>query len=176
MRLLTHYDTLTELPNRLLFHEYITRCCRQEEKFALLYIDLENFQSINELLGYDAGDECLKLLARRLRSCLSEGDSLSRLEGDEFVVLLGNVQQDYDARLAAEKIFMNLAEPLQLNGRNLLLHCNIGISFYPNLDCKEKSPDQQISIILQQADVALFLAKDMGRDSYCIFSETILGE
>lgn len=173
MRLLTHYDTLTELPNRLLFHEYITRSCHQEEKFAVLYLDLEDFKSVNELLGFDAGDECLREVAKRLRSCLSEGDYLSRFEGDEFMILLGNVQQDYDARLVAEKIFMSLENPIISHEHPLQLDCNIGISLYPNDNCEDKTAEQRVGILLQQADVALFIAKEAGKNMYRIFSELV---
>jgi diguanylate cyclase (GGDEF)-like protein/PAS domain S-box-containing protein len=174
MRLLTHYDTLTELPNRLLFHEYMSRSCHQDEKFAVLYLDLEDFKSVNELLGFDAGDECLREVAKRLHNCLSEGDHLSRLESDEFMILLGNVHQDYDIRLLAEKIFMSLATPIVSNGHALQLDCNIGISLYPNQNCEDKTPDERVGILLQQADVALFLAKEAGKNAYHIFSDITL--
>lgn len=174
MRLLTHYDTLTELPNRLLFHEYITRSCHQEDNFAVLYLDIEDFKSVNELLGYDAGDECLQAVSKKLRACLSEGDMLARMEGDEFMILLNSVQQDYDVRLVAEKIFMSLEAPLMIQEHSLQIDCNIGISVYPNPACEDKDPNERVGILLQQADVALFLAKESGQNSYYIYSDVAL--
>lgn len=168
MRLLTHYDSLTELPNRLLFHEHLTRACRQEDRLALLYIDLDDFKNINENFGFDLGDEFLKVIAQRLQQCVREGDRVSRLEGDEFGIILSPLHQDYDARVVVEKIFETVTAPVSLGGHVLQIDCNIGISFYPDeniplgQDCVER--------LIQHADMAMYLAKEAGENTYHIYS------
>ncbi len=170
VRVLSHYDPLTDLPNRLLFHEHLTRACRQEEKIALLYIDLDNFKRINETLGYDTGDECLRLIAGRLRQCLREGDYIARLENDEFAILMTPITQNYDVRLMADKIFARLSEPFLLEGRAIKIDANIGICFYPSPTLTRDEPNS-IETLIQHADVAMFLAKEIGKNTYYIQSE-----
>jgi diguanylate cyclase (GGDEF)-like protein/PAS domain S-box-containing protein len=172
LRLLTHYDSLTELPNRLLFYEQLTRACRQEERLALLYLDLDDFKQINESFGFDAGDEFLRVTARRLRQCIREGDSLSRLDGDEFGVILTPLRQDYDVRVIAEKIFMRITEPVIIHGQSLQVDCNIGISFYP--DDEVASQHDNVEVLIQHADMAMYLAKELGKNTYHIYSESSL--
>jgi len=169
MRLLTHYDSLTELPNRLLFHECLTRACRQEQKIALLYIDLDDFKQVNENFSYDVGDDVLKEIAKRLKQCIREGDQICRVEGDEFAVILSPIYQEYDARVIAEKILDTLQSPLTLQGHTLQIDCNIGISFYPSqlLNIREN-----VEILVQYADIAMCLAKELGPNTYHIYSET----
>lgn len=168
MRLLTHYDSLTELPNRLLFHEHLTRACRQEDRLALLYIDLDDFKNINENFGFDLGDEFLKVIAQRLQQCVREGDRVSRLEGDEFGIILSPLHQDYDARVVVEKIFEIVTTPISLGGHVLQIDCNIGISFYPD----ENVPPGQdcVETLIQHADMAMYLAKEAGENTYHIYS------
>jgi diguanylate cyclase (GGDEF)-like protein/PAS domain S-box-containing protein len=167
MRLLTHFDVLTELPNRLLFYENLTRACRQEERIALLYIDLDDFKRINETFGFDTGDEFLRIIARQLKKCVREGDHISRLEGDEFGIILTPIHQNYDARLVAEKIFEVITQPVSLHGHTPQIDCNIGICFYPDaemVDC----PDN-VEILIQHADIAMYLAKEAGKNTYHIY-------
>ncbi len=168
MRLLTHYDSLTELPNRLLFNEYLTRAGRQEERLALLYIDLDDFKQINETFGFDVGDEFLKIIAKRLKQCVREGDRVSRLEGDEFGIILSPIHQDYDARMVAEKIFETVTTPVILAGHTLQIDCNIGISFYPD----ENLPmgTDSMETLIQHADMAMYLAKEAGENTYHIYN------
>lgn len=170
-RLLTHYDALTKLPNRSLFYELLTRACRQEERLALLYLDLDDFKQINEEFGFDVGDEFLKTLVARLRQCIREGDSISRLESDEFGIILSPIHQDYDVRLIADKIFASITEPFTLQGYTPQIDCNIGISFYaPQKDFSDESAE----ILIQQADMAMYLAKEAGKNTYYIYSESAL--
>lgn len=173
MRWLTHYDALTELPNKLLFHEYLTRACRQEERVALLYIDLDDFGQINESFGFDIGDEVLKVIAQRLKQCIREGDSVSRLESDEFGIILSPLHQDYDARVIAEKIFSRMNKPVLLNGYDSSyapqVDCNIGICFYPNNQITSPD-DSSIEALIQSANTAMYLAKESGENTYHIFT------
>lgn len=167
MRLLTHFDVLTELPNRLLFYENLTRACRQEERVALLYIDLDDFKRINEVFGFDIGDEFLKMIAYQLKQCVREGDQVSRLEGDEFGIVLAPIHQDYDARLVAEKIFEVVTQPMPLQGHFPQVDCNIGISFYP--DAEMVNYPDNVDILIQHADIAMYLAKEAGKNTYHIY-------
>ncbi len=169
MRLLTHYDSLTELPNRLLFHECLTRACRQEQKIALLYIDLDDFKQVNEDFSYDVGDDALKEIAKRLKHCIREGDQVCRVEGDEFAVILSPIYQEYDARVIAEKILDTLNSPFTLQGHTLQIDSNIGMSFYPPqlLNIREN-----VEILVQYADIAMCLAKELGPNTYHVYSDT----
>lgn len=170
LRLLTHYDSLTELPNRLLFYEYLTRACRQEERLALLYLDLDDFKQINEDFGFDVGDDFIKVIAHRLQQCVREGDTVSRLEGDEFGIILSPIHQDYDVRIIAEKIMASISEPALINGQLPQIDCNIGISFYP--DDQMASQHESVEILIQHADMAMYLAKEAGINTYHIYSES----
>lgn len=163
MRLLTHYDSLTKLPNRLLFHEKLTRACRQEERVALLYLDLDDFKQINETFGFDVGDDYLRLIAQLLKNCLREGDSIARVDGDEFAIILSPINQDYDVRLVAERIFQQLAQPIDINGRELQIDANIGISFFDDCD---------VEVLVQHADMAMYLAKEQGKNTYFVYTES----
>jgi len=171
LRLLTHYDSLTELPNRLLFYEYLTRACRQEERLALLYLDLDDFKQINEDFGFDVGDDFIKLIAHRLQQCVREGDTVSRLEGDEFGIILSPIHQDYDVRIIVEKIIASISEPALINGQLPQIDCNVGISFYP--DDQMASQHESVEILIQHADMAMYLAKEAGINTYHIYSESI---
>lgn len=167
VQLLTHFDTLTELPNRLLFYEHLTRACRQEEKIALLYIDLDDFKHINETYGFDIGDEFLRTTAHRLKKCIREGDYISRLESDEFAIILTSIHQDYDVRIIVEKIFEAITKPVMLQGHKPQVDCNIGICFYPEVE--ETEQPTNVEILIQHADIAMYLAKEIGKNTYHIY-------
>jgi diguanylate cyclase (GGDEF)-like protein/PAS domain S-box-containing protein len=171
IRLLTHYDSLTELPNRLLFNENITRACRQEERLALLYLDLDDFKQINEHFGFNVGDELLKMIAKRLKQCLREGDTVARLDDDEFGIILAPLYQDYDARLVAEGIFAAFAEPFVVREQAVEIDCNIGICIHVNSILPSHQPNSNhIEILIQRADMAMYLAKEAGKNTYHIHS------
>jgi len=176
LRLLTHYDSLTDLPNKLLFYENLTRACRQNERVALLYLDLDDFKQINEEVGFDIGDECLKIIAQRLQQCVREGDQVSRLEGDEFGIILAPLDQDYDARVIAENIITRIAKnPIMIQDYTIQVDCNIGISFYPDENIViENENNENIEILIQYADMAMYLAKEAGKNTYHIYSQSSL--
>lgn len=172
MRLLTHYDSLTELPNRLLFNENIIRACRQEDGLALLYLDLDDFKQVNEHFGFDVGDTALKMVAHRLKQCVRDGDTVARLDDDEFGMILTPLYQDYDARLIAESIFAALAEPFIVQEQTIEIDCNIGICIHHHQDTSashEQLPND-VEILIQRADMAMYLAKEMGKNTYHIYS------
>ncbi|RKZ47311.1 MAG: hypothetical protein DRR16_21700 [Candidatus Parabeggiatoa sp. nov. 3] len=172
MRWLTHYDTLTELPNILLLKEKLTRASRQEERLALLLMDLDDFKQINDLFGYDMGDEVLKIIAQRLKQCIREGDIVSRLESDEFGIILSPIHQEYDARVIADKIFASVTQPILLNDQtpqiDCNIDCNIGICFYP--DNQTTDQDDNVEKLIQNADMAMYLAKEAGKNTYQIYT------
>jgi len=167
LRLLTQYDALTELPNRSLFYELLRRACRQEERLALLYIDLDDFKQINEHFGFDIGDEVLKVIASRLQQCIREGDSVSRLEGDEFGVILAPIHQDHEVQVMADKIFATLTAPVSIQEYTPQIDCNIGISFYTH---HYNTQQEDIETLIQHADMAVYLAKEAGKNTYYIYS------
>jgi diguanylate cyclase (GGDEF)-like protein/PAS domain S-box-containing protein len=166
---LTHYDSLTKLPNQLLFHEYLTRACRRQERLALLYLDLEDFKQINEQFGFEIGDQVLKVIALRLKQCVRESDTVSRLESDEFGIILSPISQDEEVHEMAKNICASVAQPILLNGQNPQVTCNIGICFYPD----DKIPDENhhIKNLIQRADMAMYLAKESGKNTYLIYTE-----
>jgi diguanylate cyclase (GGDEF)-like protein/PAS domain S-box-containing protein len=171
MRLLTHYDSLTELPNRLLFNENITRACRQEEQLALLYLDLDDFKQVNEHFGFDVGDELLKMIAKRLQQCVREGDTVARLDDDEFGIILTPLYQDYDARLIAESIFAVFAEPFLVREQSVEIDCNIGICIHSHHGVpSHEQNNNMVEILIQRADMAMYLAKEAGKNTYHIYS------
>jgi len=166
---LTHYDSLTKLPNKLLFNEYLTRACRQQEHLALLYLDLDDFKQINENFGFEVGDQVLKVIALRLKQCVRDSDSVSRLESDEFGIILCPISQDYEVHEIAEKICASVAEPILLDGQNPQVACNIGVCFYP--DDKIIGEDDGIKNLIQHADMAMYLAKESGQNTYLMYTE-----
>jgi diguanylate cyclase (GGDEF)-like protein/PAS domain S-box-containing protein len=164
---LTHYDPLTKLANRLLFHEQLTRACRQEQQVALLYLDLDDFKQINENFNFDIGDECLCIIAHKLKICLRDGDSVARVEGDEFAIILAPIHQEHEVRMIVEKILVQLAQPLNVQGQHIQIGLNIGISL-----CHESvtKANMDIETLIQQADMAMYLAKEQGKNTYFIYS------
>lgn len=162
-------DALTSLPNRVLLLERLQRCIdrdRREEdgRFALLYLDLDNFKIVNDSLGHDAGDRLLVAFARRLEGCVRHADSVvSRLGGDEFAVLLERVHKQEDATHVAERIIESVAVPFALGGsREVFTAASIGISMGSDR-CREAIE------LLQEADTAMYQAKSLGKSRYCVY-------
>ena len=166
---LVHFDTLTDLPNRLYAMERLghalERAQRHRERVALLYFDLDNFKTINESLGHKVGDELLVAVARRLQQRLRNEDTLARLNSDEFLVVLENLQRPEEAAVIARTLIELLERPLQLSGgREAYLGASVGISLYP--DDGQSSDD-----LLRNADSALHQAKQEGRNTYRFYTQ-----
>jgi len=157
---LAHHDLLTDLPNRRLFqdrlNQAIARARRRKAQVALLFLDLDGFKHINDTLGHDTGDLLLKEVANRLVACVRETDTVSRLAGDEFVVLLTDIAEVGDATRVAQRIIEVFSEPHELKDHQLRVTTSIGISFYP-LD------GQDGTILLEKADAAMYRAKMLGK-------------
>jgi diguanylate cyclase (GGDEF)-like protein/hemerythrin-like metal-binding protein/PAS domain S-box-containing protein len=165
---MAHYDHLTRLPNRRLFHDRIqvaiAQARRENTRLALMMIDLDDFKPINDKLGHAVGDLLLKAVAKSMLGCLRESDTLARLGGDEFVVLLPGIGTDQDALGVAEKIRLALNEPFQLaGGHKVTIACSIGVTIFPDHGNNEKR-------LSQNADAAMYAAKDLGRNNVQLFS------
>jgi diguanylate cyclase (GGDEF)-like protein/PAS domain S-box-containing protein len=163
---LAHHDFLTGLPNRALLIERISQAIRQAnrhgKRLALLFIDLDNFKRINDSLGHAAGDQLLRLVAERLAACVRAMDTLCRQGGDEFVMLLTEIEQPQDAAQVVEKLRVALALPYLIGGHDLHVTLSAGISVFP-----EDGIDADT--LMQKADTAMYQAKASGRDSYLFF-------
>ena len=158
---LAFYDSLTGLPNRNLFNDRLTRAMaaarRSSDGFALLYIDIDHFKRVNDMLGHDIGDELLRQIASRLRQSLRESDTVARLAGGEFVAILEHVT---DARLVArtvEKLLAACSGSYELRGSRQNVTLSVGISLYPH-DAGDKGA------LLKCADTAMYRAKAAGRN------------
>ena len=162
-----HHDTLTNLPNRTLFKDRLSQNIinskRNSEKFALLFIDLDQFKKINDTLGHHVGDEVLIEAAVRLKSVLREEDTLSRLGGDEFTVIIRNIHSIQDSSTVAQKIINSLKDTINVSGHKLHVTSSIGISIYPD----DATTDNNL---IKYADVAMYKAKDEGRNNYQFYS------
>ncbi len=161
------HDDLTKLPNRSLFYDRLTQSIaqtkRNQKMFALLFIDLDNFKQINDTLGHNIGDKVLKTSAQRLKTCIREQDTLSRLGGDEFTIILQDIKHINMAAKIAKKIIKLIAEKIILNNTTLYTSCSIGISMAPN-DTLDKDD------LIKYADSAMYHAKSKGRNTYRFYS------
>ena len=168
---LAFYDTLTQLPNRCLLQErlkYSIEMARRENKpLALLMLDLDRFKAVNDSLGHIAGDELLQQVAARMTARLRNVDMVSRLGGDEFIVLLDDIAHPDDAARVAEEIISDLSKPFNLiQSDDVRIGVSIGISLYPQHGCNPET-------LLDHADAALYQAKDKGRGCFAYFSEAL---
>jgi diguanylate cyclase (GGDEF)-like protein/PAS domain S-box-containing protein len=158
---LAEHDALTDLPNRLLLNDRLARAIalarRYGRRLAVLFLDCDRFKHINDTLGHAVGDQVLRSVARRLTTCVRESDTVSRHGGDEFLILLSEVDQPEDAGLIAEKIVSSVAEPHHISGHELTLTASVGIALYP-----EDGQDTQS--LIMRADTAMYHAKNTGRN------------
>ena len=163
---LASYDSVTQLPNRLLLEsllkQAVARSRRSGHKIALLLLDLDHFKRINDTLGHSLGDALLQAVATRLTNCLRAGDTLGRLGGDEFVVLLEGWQWNEQVAKVARKIQGALAPGLKLEEQEVFVTASIGISLFP------KDGDNSLTL-LKNADIALYRAKARGRNEFCFY-------
>ncbi|MCD4668183.1 MAG: EAL domain-containing protein [Sulfurimonas sp.] len=162
-----NHDTLTNLPNRMLFQDKLTQMInystRHNEKFALLFLDLDQFKKINDSLGHHVGDNILIKTASRLKMALREEDILARLGGDEFTIILRDIKNIQSASTVAQKIIDIMKEPIKSNGHSLFVSSSIGISIFPD-DAITKDN------LIKYADSAMYKAKDEGRNNFQFYS------
>jgi diguanylate cyclase (GGDEF)-like protein len=170
LRYQAYHDALTDLPNRLLFTEHLSpelaQARRHSRPLAVLFLDLDHFKVINDTLGHAVGDQLIKDVAQRLRAGLRESDTVARLGGDEFSILLPELASPVDAAMIAEKLLRLVASPVTLAGRELSVTASIGIALHP-------SDGTDVESLLQSADLAMYRAKDMGRNHYQLSSPTL---
>jgi len=167
IRFRANYDSLTRLPNRANFIEHlaesISRGRRSHGLTALLFIDLDRFKTINDTLGHDHGDQLIKQVAARILQATRETDVVSRLGGDEFTVLLNDVSDDIHASIIAKNILARLAQPYTLDGHEVYASASIGITMCP-------SDGDDANTLLKNADMAMYEAKDQGRNTFRFFT------
>jgi diguanylate cyclase (GGDEF)-like protein/PAS domain S-box-containing protein len=164
---LAHYDSLTHLPNRALFSDRLQHALqaamRNKKKSALLFLDLDRFKSVNDTLGHLAGDLLLQSVAKRLKSCVRESDTICRQGGDEFMILLAEISGAVDAETVARKIVNSMGEPHRIGDRELVITFSIGISISPD----DATDDETL---IKHADDAMYRAKESGRNTYKFFA------
>ncbi len=166
IRELAYSDALTGLASRAYFHRHledsIRAAHRREERFALLYLDLDAFKDVNDSLGHDVGDELLKTVAERLQSVLRETDFVARLSGDEFCILIDRVDDQYDAADVARRGLEALNQPVELSGQILRPRASIGIAYFP-------ADGEDAPSLLKAADSAMYAAKEEGKHRYAFY-------
>ena len=166
MSRVAQHDVLTHLPNRTLFDDRLTQAIslaeRQSKQLAVLFVDVDQFKRINDTLGHGVGDNLLRSVAGRLTACIRRTDTVSRLGGDEFLILLSQVECAEDAAVTARKILRAIASPHIIDNKSLDINVSIGGSTYPG-------DGQDAASLVSQADVAMYEAKQHGRNSYQSF-------
>ena len=164
-----YYDQLTTLPNRVLFTDRLNQVMasakrRPGSRFATMFIDLDRFKLINDSMGHDAGDQLLQQVGHRLRGSIRDSDTVARMGGDEFTIVLSEVKSPKDACLVAQKILDAFLAPFLLNGEEVYVSASIGISVYPD-------DGNTTAILLKNADMAMYRAKTTGGSWYELYDE-----
>jgi diguanylate cyclase (GGDEF)-like protein len=164
------HDTLTDLPNRALFHEQlslaIANAHRNANQMAVIFLDLDCFKNINDTLGHSTGDRILQFFAKRLTACLAEGETIARWGGDEFTVLLPHIKSAEDTAKLAQKFITLLKQPFDIDEHQLYVKSSLGISIYP-----QDGNDSET--LLKHADAAVYRAKEEGRDRYQFYNSSM---
>ncbi len=170
MRYLAQHDSLTGLSNRSLFIENVNRAVNRSRRsntlFAIMFIDLDNFKNINDTLGHEAGDQLLMIIAERIKSAFREEDVIGRLGGDEFAVLLEGIVAESSLIKAAQNLLNITKQPLDIANKTVHSSASLGIATYPN--CAEEA-----TAIIKCADLAMYKAKQNGRNGFCFYSEDL---
>jgi diguanylate cyclase (GGDEF)-like protein len=170
-RYLAYHDTLTKLPNRQLFVDRliqsIAQARRNETRVAVLFIDLDGFKLINDTMGHSAGDLMLISFAERLKGCIRESETASRFGGDEFAVILSDIEGEHDASIVAQRILESLRHPLIIMGQECQLGTSIGISIYPNDGASAEA-------LIRHADTAMYMAKQEGGHHFLFFTPSMM--
>lgn len=171
LHILAYYDGLTGLPNRRLFMDRlnmsITHARRDKSKLAVMFVDLDQFKQINDSMGHKIGDELLRRVTERMKSCLREEDTLARLAGDEFTVLLPVLPHPDAARKVAEKFMQCFSQPMQIDGHELQITASIGIGIYPD-------DGEDAESLIHHADIAMYRIKVSGRNGFLHYVPTML--
>lgn len=165
-----YHDHLTDLPNRLLFKDILqleaAQARRSRKRLAVLFLDLDRFKYVNDTLGHDAGDELLKQVALRLRKSIRQSDTVGRAGGDEFTLLLSDIQGIDDITRTVRKIMDSFQQPCLIGGQELRSSASVGISIYPD-------DSREIDTLMKCADMAMYHAKEQGRNRYQFYDPLI---
>ncbi|EJN6826489.1 diguanylate cyclase [Vibrio cidicii] len=165
---IAHYDALTKLPNRLLLQERLNASMLNAKKYgraiALLFIDLDGFKDVNDQYGHSAGDEVLCIMAQRMKTITREEDTLARFGGDEFIVILSDIDDKHRTTQIVARLLSSIAKPLHVSEYEMSLSASIGISLYP------ENRDISADTLIQQADQAMYQAKLAGKNGYYFFA------
>jgi diguanylate cyclase (GGDEF)-like protein/PAS domain S-box-containing protein len=164
---LAHYDPLTKLPNRLLFNSRLSHAIRRAERertlLAVMFVDLDNFKKINDTRGHPVGDRLLQEVGQRLNSCLRKEDTVARLSGDEFIVILEDVADSRFLANVAQKILASVSLPCSLDGDKAVITASIGISLFPQ-------DGRDVTRLVQNADTAMYRAKELGPSHFQFYT------
>ena len=165
---MANYDSVTGLPNRHLLRERLDRAIKHEARshrhLAIMFLDLDNFKSINDTLGHDVGDRVLQVVANRLLACLRESDTVARIGGDEFTALVEDMTTMESIAALAQQIIDSLSLPFPLDGREMFCTVSVGIAIYPD-------DSESLDGLMKSADSAMYRAKEQGRNTYRFFTE-----
>jgi diguanylate cyclase (GGDEF)-like protein/PAS domain S-box-containing protein len=160
---MAYYDSLTGLPNRRLFHDRYSQALhiakRYNRKLAVLYLDLDDFKSVNDEFGHNVGDLLLKIIAARLTNCIRDPDTICRIGGDEFLIMLQQFGEPSDIEKVACRVVESLGKPVNIESHEVKVTCSIGASFYPD-DCENGEA------LIQQADAAMYVSKKSGKNFF----------
>lgn len=166
-----YHDILTDLPNRILFRDRLSlamiQAARDQTGLAVMFLDLDRFKLVNDTLGHVKGDELLQQVAARLKGVLRRGDTLARIGGDEFTVLLPELRDRQDAALIADKFLKCLEEAFHLDGHELYISASIGIALYPE-------DGENMDDLVRHADIAMYQMKSIGKNGYSFYDRSML--
>lgn len=170
---LAHFDPLTELPNRVLFNERLNQAIARAEKhnelMAVLFLDLDHFKLVNDTYGHSNGDLLLQFVAKRLKDCVRKSDTVSRLGGDEFTIILPFLKDKHESSIIAQNIISSFSQPFSLEGQQFFVTTSIGISLY-SIDGDDSDS------LVKNADIAMYHAKDQGRNKYQFYNADMIIE
>ncbi|CAM2067362.1 EAL domain-containing protein [Sulfidibacter corallicola] len=165
-----NFDPLTDLPNRILFHDRLIQAMKTVARYggqlAILFIDLDRFKWVNDFLGHSSGDRLLQLTAARLQDCVRKSDTVARLGGDEFIIILTELNDSGGAESVARKILKRLAEPFEIEGEAIRISGSIGISMYPD-------DGEDVDELLKHADTAMYEAKESGKNALRFYTSNM---
>ena len=167
---LAHHDVLTGLPNRILLHDRLQQARalahRMHSRFALLFLDMDRFKIINDTLGHAVGDDLLRMIAQRLKGCFRETDTVARIGGDEFVVLMLNVADRADINALNDKLLQELTQPFVIRSHELFVTTSGGICVYPD-------DEDDVETMMQKSDIAMYHAKALGRNNIQFYNDSM---
>ena len=163
-----NHDALTDLPNRVLFNDRLSLAIlhaqRRRQSLAVMFLDLDHFKRVNDTLGHSAGDELLVKAADRLRRCIRSDDTVARVGGDEFLLLMNGIGREADAATMARKILQVISEPFLIQKRELFVEASIGIGLFPG-------DGENAEMLVANVDTAMYRAKETGRNSFQFFTQ-----